>query len=69
MGQWLNTKEIEVVVDPNKNPRISAEKWLQRYVFIDLHEILFVDFPNILVEWIQRLLEQNERFHTFVLKN
>jgi hypothetical protein len=39
-------------------------------VFTDLHEIFFVDFLNILAEWIQRLVEQNGRFHTVVvLKN
>ena len=42
--QWLDTKEIKFVVDQNKNPRINAEKWIQRYVFTDLHEIFFADF-------------------------
>jgi hypothetical protein len=46
IGKWLDMKEIEFVVDQNKNPWISAEKWLQRYVFTDLHEIFFVDFPE-----------------------
>jgi hypothetical protein len=44
IGQWLDTKEIKFVVDQNKNPWINTEKWLQRYVFTDLHEIFFADF-------------------------
>jgi hypothetical protein len=40
IGQWLDMKDIEFVVDQNKNPQINAEKWLQRYVFTYLHEIL-----------------------------
>jgi hypothetical protein len=55
-------------VDQNKNPQINTEKWLQRYVFTDLHEIFFIDFMNILVEWIERLVEQNEIFHTTILR-
>jgi hypothetical protein len=38
-------------------------------VFTYLHEIFFVDFPNILEEWIQRLVEHNGRFLTVVPKN
>jgi hypothetical protein len=48
--------------------RINSEKWLQRYVFTDLHEIFFVDFPIVLVEWLQRLAEKNGTFHTIVSK-
>jgi hypothetical protein len=41
IGQWLNTKGDQFVVDQNKNPWINAEEWIQRYVFTDLHEIFF----------------------------
>jgi hypothetical protein len=69
IGQWLEEKEHEFSRDQNKNPWISSEQWLQRYVFTDLHEIFFVDFPNVLVEWLQRLAENNGTFHTIVLRN
>jgi hypothetical protein len=48
---------------------INLEQWLQRYVFTDLHEIFFVDFPNILTKWIQRLAEKNKTFHIVVPSN
>jgi hypothetical protein len=48
-------KESEFYRDQNNNPWINSEKWLQRYVFRDLHESFFVEFPIILVEWLQRL--------------
>jgi hypothetical protein len=51
IGWWLETKESEFSRDKNKNLRIIWEKWLERYVFIDLHEIFFVDFLIVLVEW------------------
>jgi hypothetical protein len=56
--EWWNTKEIEFAVDQNHNPWINAKEWLQRYVFTYLHEIFFVDFLNVLEEWIQRFIEQ-----------
>jgi hypothetical protein len=56
-------KEHEFSRSQNKNPQISSEQWLQRYVFTYLHEIFFVDFPNVLTEWIQRLAEKNGTFH------
>ena len=41
---WVELKEKEFVEKENINPRLSAEDWLQRYIFIDLHEILFATF-------------------------
>jgi hypothetical protein len=29
---------------------MSDKKWMQRYVFIDLHEIFFGEFPIILTQ-------------------
>jgi len=52
IGKWLDVKDIKISIDHNHNFLINAEKWLQRYVFIDLHEIFFVDFLNILAKWI-----------------
>jgi hypothetical protein len=62
-------KEIEFPVDQYKNPKINTKKWLQRYSFIDLNEIFFIDFLNILAELIQRLVEKNIRFHIIIPKN
>jgi hypothetical protein len=50
-------------------PILGLNNWIQRYVFTNLHKIFFVDFPNILAEWIQILVEQNRIFHTVFLKN
>jgi len=50
IGKWLYMKDIEFYLYQNKNPQINAKKWLQRYVFTDLHEIFFADFLNISAE-------------------
>jgi hypothetical protein len=43
---------------------MSDKKWMQKYVFTDLHEIFFGEFSVILTEWLERLVEKNGRFST-----
>jgi hypothetical protein len=62
--QWLEAKSTSFPEIRIRTHRISSEQWLQRYVFTDLHEIFFVDFPNVLAEWLQRLAEKNGTFCT-----
>ena len=59
--QWVNSKEKEFIERENINPQLSVEDWLQRYIFTDLHEILFATFPSELHAWLSRLAE-NETF-------
>jgi len=56
---WLKDKALEFVVKENKNPNHDAERWLQDYIYSDLHEIIFVELPIILTEWLVRLCEEN----------
>jgi hypothetical protein len=53
--RWLKTKELEFAQKDNKNPKITPCKYLDKYVFSDLHEVFFCDFPHVLQEWILRL--------------
>jgi hypothetical protein len=52
---WLRTKELEFAQKDNRNPRVTHRKYLEKYMFIDLHEVFFYDFPHLLQEWILRL--------------
>jgi hypothetical protein len=56
---WLKTKEIEFAQKDNRNPNLTPCKYLDKYVFTDLHEVFFCDFPHILQEWIKRLKENH----------
>jgi hypothetical protein len=47
---------------------MSDKKWMQRYVFTDLHEIFFGEFPKILTEWLERLVEKIGRFSVAAAK-
>jgi hypothetical protein len=51
---WLRTKEMEFAQKDNRNPRVTPHKYLEKYVFTDLHEVFFCDFPHLLQEWILR---------------
>ena len=55
----IEVEEKEFVEKENEFPRPSAEDWLQRYIFTDLHEIFFSIFPSDLYSWLSRL-EENE---------
>ena len=52
---WVESNEKEFTEQENRNPRLSVEDWLQRYIFIDLHEIFFSTFPSKLHAWLSRL--------------
>ena len=56
---WLRTKELEFAQKYNRNPRITPRKYLDKYVFIDLHEVFFYNFPHLLQEWLLRLKDNH----------
>jgi hypothetical protein len=39
--KWIEDQEKDFAEAQNKNPKISIEYWLQRYIFTDIHEIFF----------------------------
>jgi len=48
--EWLERKEQEFSRKENRKPQMSDEQWMQRYVYIELHEIFFGEFPIISTE-------------------
>jgi hypothetical protein len=56
---WLRTQELEFSQKDNRNPSITPRKYLDKYVFTDLHEIFLCDFPHLLQEWILRLRDNH----------
>ena len=55
----LEKKEIEFSTSEKKNSRYGAKQWLHKYIHSDLHEVLFVEFPIILVERLLSPCETN----------
>jgi hypothetical protein len=56
---WLKTKELEFAQKDNRNLKLTPHKYLDKYVFNDLHEVFFCDFPHVLQEWILRLKDNH----------
>jgi hypothetical protein len=51
---WLSEKEDEFARQETKNLITNIESWKQRYIYTDLHEVFFVEFPCLLYEWLKR---------------
>jgi len=60
--KWLDRKIHEFTVQENKNPRLKKEQWLNRYLYIKIHEILFCTFLIELYEWIAKLVDGQGRW-------
>ena len=54
---WFETKIKEFVETENRNPNHDSEAWLQKYIYIDVHEIFFATFPLELHSWLVRLVD------------
>jgi hypothetical protein len=57
--RWLKKKEIDFAQKDNINPKITPHKYMDKYVFSDLHEVFFCNFPHVLQEWLLRLKQNH----------
>jgi len=55
--EWLDKKIHEFATQENKTLHVSEKRWLDRYVYIEIHKIFFASFPFELYEWIARLAD------------
>jgi hypothetical protein len=55
--KWIEDQEKDFVEAQNKNPNLSTEDWLERYIFTDIHEIFFGGIHQELYEWLARLVD------------
>jgi hypothetical protein len=67
--EWMEMKEQEFSRGENRNPWMINKQWLQRYVFTELHDIFFGEFMIILMEWLERLVENIGRYQTIAPRN
>ena len=50
LEEWLDQKLHKFVVQENRNPRISEERRLDRYIYTEIHEIFFASFSSELYD-------------------
>jgi hypothetical protein len=53
--KMVENKEIDFSQKDNKKPKLTLHKYMDKYVFRNLHEVFFCDFPHVLQEWLLRL--------------
>ena len=49
---WFEAKAKEFTERENKNPNRDNEAWLQKYIYIDVHEVFFTTFRLELHSWL-----------------
>ena len=54
---WFETKVKEFGEAKNRNPNRDNEAWLQKYIYIDVHEVFFTTFPLELHSWVERVVD------------
>jgi hypothetical protein len=45
---WLKFQEIDFSHKDNKSSRFKTRQYLERYVFSEIHESFFSEFPTLL---------------------
>jgi hypothetical protein len=55
--KWIEDQEKDFIEAQNKNPNLSLEDWLEKYIFTDIHEIFFGGIHQELYEWLARLAD------------
>jgi hypothetical protein len=67
MSRWFASKkkihkcieeqEKYFMEDQNKKPNLGVEDWMGKYIFTDIHKILFGGSHKELYEWLSRLAD------------
>ena len=55
--KWIEDQEKDFVEAQNKNPNLSSKDWLEKYIFMDIHETFFRGIHRELYEWLARLAD------------
>ena len=53
---WMDYKTLAFTEEESVGTRLSIEKWIDEYIYSDIHEIFFAEFPILLHEWLSRLV-------------
>jgi hypothetical protein len=50
--RWLVVQELQFSHKDNTSPRFKPRQYLERYIFSEIHESFFSEFPTLFQEWI-----------------
>jgi hypothetical protein len=63
--EWLTAKEHEFSPREIQLLMVNINQWKDRYLYTDMHDILFTEFPCLLVEWLKRKTATNSTVWPF----
>ena len=49
---WLDSKTLAFTQEEIVGIRLSTKEWIDEYIYSDIHEIFFAEFPILLHEWL-----------------
>jgi hypothetical protein len=55
--KWIEDQEKDFAEAHKRKPSLGTKDWLGRYIFTDIHEILFGGIHRELYEWLARLAD------------
>ena len=58
----MESKMLEFAQDESTRSWLSAENWLDRYIYTYIHEIIFAEFPIVLQECFSILVTRQTKF-------
>ena len=59
---YLEAKTLAFTQEESVGTRFSIERWLDDYIYSDIHEILFAEFPILLHEWLVGLASRQTNY-------
>ena len=59
---WLESKALAFTQEESARSWLSAKNWVEKYIYSDIHEIFFAEFPFILHEWLSSLERRKTNF-------
>ena len=59
---WVDVKELEFAQKESEGYRWTLMKWLEWYIYSNIHSIFFAEFPIVLYEWLFKLETQKKNF-------
>ena len=66
---WIVQKTKVFGQEENRDLRLNLGKWLDKYVYSDIHETFFGEFPIFLNKWLSRLNFQKTNFQVGELES
>ena len=58
----MDRKIHEFTTQEKRNPRLTKEQWLDRYLYIEIHEIFLCSFLIELYKWIAKLVDDQGKW-------